>query len=433
MTTMSLQPESTRSVTSDEERWQAVVRRDRGADGRFFYSVKTTGVYCRPSCAARLARRENVEFHSTPAEAERAGYRACKRCKPDELSAGAGHARAVAKACRLIEEADEAPDLNALAAAIDMSPSHFHRIFKSLTGLTPKAYATARRSRRVREELPRSDTVTSAIYNAGFNSSGRFYATSAKVLGMKPAAYRAGGAGASIRFAVGACSLGSVLVAASEHGVCAIKLGDDPGALVQDLREQFPRARLTGGDRDFEKWVARVIAFVERPAIGLDLPLDVRGTAFQQRVWQKLREIPCGKTLSYAQIAEDFRPEHVHPVHRARVVDVGVHVPPRGVHGDEPAARLAQPAGEQHLPAQRGGTELLVTHLHRVRVVPLDLPRVFPGQVERLGRAAEDEVERLPPVLVAGGNAAGGVHIAAESVQRLQQRPAVFQSARFEL
>jgi AraC family transcriptional regulator of adaptative response/methylated-DNA-[protein]-cysteine methyltransferase len=306
MTTMTAQPASPQSFTSDEDRWQAVVRRDRGADGRFFYSVKTTGVYCRPSCASRLARRENVEFHSTPADAERAGFRACKRCNPDELSAGGGHARAVAKACRLIEAAAVAPDLDALAAAVDMSPSHFHRVFKSQTGLTPKAYATARRSRRVREELSRRDTVTSAIYKAGFNSSGRFYASSAKVLGMKPTAFRAGGAGATIRFAVGECSLGSILVAATQHGVCAIKLGDEPAALVRDLKDQFPRAQLTGGDRDFEQWVARVIAFVERPAIGLDLPLDVRGTAFQERVWQKLCEIPCGKTRSYSQIAEDL-------------------------------------------------------------------------------------------------------------------------------
>ena len=196
------------------------------------------------------------------------------------------------------------PNLDALAAAAGMSRFHFHRVFKTLTDVTPKAYAAAHRAQRVRDELLRSATVTEAIYGAGFNSSGRFYATSSEVLGMTPTTFRSGGPGAAIRFAVGECSLGSILVAATDKGVCAILFGDDPGALVCDLQDRFPRARLIGGDEDFERLVATVVEFVEAPALGADLPLDVRGTAFQRRVWQALRDIPAGSTASYADIAQ---------------------------------------------------------------------------------------------------------------------------------
>jgi AraC family transcriptional regulator of adaptative response/methylated-DNA-[protein]-cysteine methyltransferase len=177
-------------------------------------------------------------------------------------------------------------------------------VFRATTGVTPRAYAAAHRARRVRDELSRSSTVTEAIYGAGFNSSGRFYATSSEVLGMTPSDFRAGGSGTAIRFAVGECSLGSILVAATDRGVCAILLGDAPEPLVRDLQDRFPRARLIGGDRDFEQLVARVVGLVEAPALGLDLPLDVRGTAFQQRVWRALRAIPAGSTATYTQIAE---------------------------------------------------------------------------------------------------------------------------------
>jgi AraC family transcriptional regulator of adaptative response/methylated-DNA-[protein]-cysteine methyltransferase len=280
------------------------VRRDGGADGAFYYSVRTTGVYCRPSCASRQARRENVAFHSTCAEAERAGFRPCKRCRPNEAGLAEQHAAAVAKACRLMESADEMPGLDALAAAAGMSRFHFHRVFRALTGVTPKAYADARRSERVRQELSRSRTVTEAIYGAGFNSSGRFYEKSAEILGMTPTNFRAGGRRAAIRFAPGVCSLGAILVAATDRGVCAILLGDDAASLVRDLEERFPLATLVPGDRDFERTVAQVVSFVEAPRMGLDLPLDVRGTAFQQRVWQALGAIPAGSRASYSEIAE---------------------------------------------------------------------------------------------------------------------------------
>jgi AraC family transcriptional regulator of adaptative response/methylated-DNA-[protein]-cysteine methyltransferase len=289
----------------DGPRWAAVVARDHRADGTFFYSVSTTGVYCRPSCASRQANPKHVRFHRTAAEAERAGFRPCRRCKPDQPPLEQLHAATVAEICRAIESADETPSLAALASRANLSPYHFHRVFKAVTGVTPRAYAAAHRTKRVRSELTkRSKTVTEAIYDAGFNSGGRFYEASNELLGMTPTDYRAGGAETSIHFAVGECSLGSILVARSAKGVCAILLGDDPDALVRDLQDRFPRATLVGGDAAFERVVAQVIGFVERPSLGLQLPLDVRGTAFQQRVWQALRAIPVGSTASYTEIAE---------------------------------------------------------------------------------------------------------------------------------
>jgi AraC family transcriptional regulator of adaptative response/methylated-DNA-[protein]-cysteine methyltransferase len=210
----------------------------------------------------------------------------------------------VAKACKLIGEAEEPLSLETLAAAIGMSPWHFHRVFKAVTSLTPKAYGAAHRAKRMKEELSRQGTVTSAIYNAGFNSSGRFYAESNKRLGMKPTEFKAGGEGATIRFAVGECSLGSILVAASHLGICSIALGNDPHTLMKDLQRRFPNAKMLGGDKQFERMVSQVVAFVENPSAGLELPLHVQGTAFQQRVWKALCEIPCGATRTYAEIAQ---------------------------------------------------------------------------------------------------------------------------------
>jgi AraC family transcriptional regulator of adaptative response/methylated-DNA-[protein]-cysteine methyltransferase len=293
-----------RPATEADPRWAAVVARDRTADGRFYYSVRTTGVYCRPSCAARRANPGNVEFHPTPAAAESAGFRPCKRCRPNAPALDERQAARVADVCRWIERADELPRLAELAARAGLSTWHLHRMFKAITGVTPRQYAAAHRTRRVREQLSRSATVTEAIYQAGFNSNGRFYEASDQMLGMTPREFRAGGAADNpIRFAVGQCSLGSILVAQSDRGVCAILIGDDPAALLRDFQDRFPRAKLIGGDAAFEQTVARVIGFVEAPRIGLDLPLDVRGTAFQQRVWQALREIPPGATASYAEVA----------------------------------------------------------------------------------------------------------------------------------
>ena len=290
-------------ATVKDPRWASVVARDPEADGAFYYSVQTTGVYCRPSCAARLARPENVRFHKTGEEAEQAGFRPCKRCKPDQPSVVEQHAAKVIEACRIIEGSQAVPGLEDLARRVGVSTYHFHRIFKQVTGLTPRGYAAAHREKRVRDELGRGGTVTEAIFDAGYNSNARFYEKSNEVLGMTPTSYRTGGANTEIRFAIGECSLGSILVAKSDRGICAILLGDDPDELARDLQDRFPRANLIGGDDQFEQLVARVVGFVEAPGIGLDLPLDVRGTAFQQRVWQALREIPAGVTASYTDIA----------------------------------------------------------------------------------------------------------------------------------
>lgn len=291
------------TATLNDPRWAAIVARDPGADGQFYYGVRTTGVFCRPSCPSRRARPENVTFFTTREAAERAGFRACRRCRPGELSAAGRQAEWVAEACRLMEASEELPDLAALAAKVRVSPYHFHRTFKTVTGVTPKQYAIARRSERLRRELARGRSVTDAIYEAGYNSNGRFYAQADDVLGMTPSSFRAGGANTAMHFAVGECSLGSILVASSSRGICAILLGDDPDALMRNLQDQFPKAELIGGDTAFEQLVAKVVGFVEAPARGFDLPLDIRGTAFQQRVWQALREIPAGSTASYSDIA----------------------------------------------------------------------------------------------------------------------------------
>ncbi|MBN9404576.1 MAG: bifunctional DNA-binding transcriptional regulator/O6-methylguanine-DNA methyltransferase Ada [Burkholderiales bacterium] len=293
------------AYATEDERWTAVQARDAAADGHFVYAVRTTGVYCQPSSTARLPKRENVAFFDSAQAAEVAGYRPSRRAHGDQTRAAAERAALVARACRMIETSETPPRLDELATEVGMSPFHFHRLFKTETGLTPKAYSVAWRARKLREELSSADaSITDAIYGAGFNASSRFYETSGQLLGMRARDWRAGGAGAVIRFAVGQCSLGAILVAQSQRGICAILLGDNPERLVRDLQDQFPKAELIGGDAAFEQLVAQVVGFVEAPATGLQLPLDVRGTAFQERVWRALREIAPGTTVSYAEIAE---------------------------------------------------------------------------------------------------------------------------------
>jgi AraC family transcriptional regulator of adaptative response/methylated-DNA-[protein]-cysteine methyltransferase len=303
MTSTLPNTENATPSAANDPRWARIVARDKTADGQLWYSVSTTGVYCRASCPSRAANPENVQLHDTLESARATGFRPCKRCNPDGLSIEAENAALVTKACRIIEESEEEPSLELLADAVDRSPSYFHRLFKAATGLTPKDYAAARRATRVREGLASGSSVTEAIYEAGFNSSGRFYEKSTDMLGMTPSRYRTGGANEEIRFAVGQTSLGAILVASSTKGVAAIVLGDDPDKLVRSLQDRFPKARLVGADRDYEGVVARVVGLVEAPRIGLDLPLDVRGTAFQQRVWQALQDIPVGATVSYSEIA----------------------------------------------------------------------------------------------------------------------------------
>lgn len=319
---------------NDEARWAAVQRRDRAADGAFVFAVRTTGIFCRPSCASRHPRRENASFHADPAAAERAGFRPCLRCKPTEMSLAERQTALVVAACRKIETAEEMPSLDELAEAAGLSRFHFHRMFKSVAGVTPKAYADAHRADRMRDELEQTGTVTEAIYGAGFNSNGRFYAAAPQRLGMTPTAFRDGGTGAEIRFAIGQSHLGAILVAATDKGIVAIQFGDDPQALLEDLQDRFPKARLVGGDAEFEQLVARVVGFVEAPSAAngeamLDLPLDIRGTAFQQKVWQALRSIPAGSTASYAEIARRIdRPKAVRAVAQACAAnDLAVAIP----------------------------------------------------------------------------------------------------------
>ncbi|MPT47159.1 MAG: bifunctional DNA-binding transcriptional regulator/O6-methylguanine-DNA methyltransferase Ada [Sphingobium sp.] len=289
-------------VASDP-RWAHIVARDKSADGHFWYSVATTGIYCRPSCPSRSANPHNVTLHDTLESARATGCRPCKRCNPEGLPVDADNARLIEQACRRIEASEEPLSLDELAGAVKLSPGYFHRLFKAHTGLTPKGYMVAHRANKVRHSLAEGNRVTDTIYEAGFNSSGRFYEQSSAMLGMTPGRYKNGGADEVLRFAIGQCSLGAILVASSDKGVASILLGDEPDALVRDLQDRFPKAELIGGDADYELMVAKVVGFVEAPNIGLDLPLDVRGTAFQQRVWQALCAIPAGETATYAEVA----------------------------------------------------------------------------------------------------------------------------------
>lgn len=292
-----------RPSVAHDPRWARIVARDKSADGQFWYSASTTGVYCRPSCPSRRANPQNVALHDTIESARATGFRPCLRCNPDGPSLECENAALVARACRIIEESEKEPSLEELAAAVDRSTSHFHRMFKASTGLTPKAYAAGQRAQKVRQGLETGTSVTEAMYEAGFNSSGRFYEKSNGMFGMTPTRYREGGTNEDIKFAVGQSCLGAILVASSTKGVASILLGDDPDALVRDLQDRFPKARLIGMDRDYEALIARICGFVENPGAGLDLPLDVRGTAFQRRVWQALQDIPVGERASYSDIA----------------------------------------------------------------------------------------------------------------------------------
>lgn len=290
-------------AVSDERRWEAVLGRDVRFDGLFYYAVETTGIYCRPSCPARRPRRNHVSFFGSPAAAEDAGFRPCKRCTPDGVSPDLSRATRISKACRLIEEAEEQLPLSVLASAVGLSPHHFHRLFKAALGITPKAYAGAHRTTRLKTTLGRGASVTEALYEAGFNSAGRFYEAAPKALGMSPGAFRAGGAGEDIAYAIAPCTFGYVLVATSSKGICAIALGDVPDDLRESLRKQFPRAKLFEGSTDFAAMASAVVSLIDGPGASFDLPLDIRGTAFQRQVWEALQRIPIGTTATYKEIA----------------------------------------------------------------------------------------------------------------------------------
>lgn len=296
------------AATLADPRWQAVLERDRRADGHFVYSVRSTGVYCRPSCGSRAPRPENVRFHATAADAEAAGFRACLRCRPDGADRAQRDAERIARLCRLIEQAETPPTLAELAHAAELSPWHLQRLFKAVTGVSPRAYADQVRATRLRAGLSAHMPVTDAIFGAGYNATARLYERADALLGMSPSQYRRGGHDADIRFAVGQCSLGAILVAESTRGICAISLGDDADTLVRELQDRFPNASLVGDDADFMTRVATIVGWVEAPATlpatwPPSLPLDIRGTAFQQRVWQALRALPPGRTVTYSELA----------------------------------------------------------------------------------------------------------------------------------
>jgi len=294
---------ATESTVQADPRWTALVQRDKLYDGEFVYAVTTTGVYCRPSCPSRLAKPAHIQFFDTTGLAREAGYRACKRCKPEEMALDLRRGEVVEAACRTLEHSDHGVALEALARAAGLSTHHFHRIFKQATGLTPKAYFKALQARRLQASLASSGSVTEALYDAGYNSSGRFYEQGAPGLGMAPRAFKSGGLGESIRYAVEPCALGVMIVAATPKGVCGIEFGDSAHALIERLRGRFPHATFEPGDAPFRAWVGRVLAYIDHPAGLLDLPLDIQGTVFQRRVWQALRDIPSGSTASYAEVA----------------------------------------------------------------------------------------------------------------------------------
>jgi len=297
---------SATTFESDDSRWRAVTERDSRADGAFFYGVSTTGIFCRPSCGARTPLRKNVSFYREPSEAKLAGFRACKRCKPESTPPRQHQKELAVEACRLIERAEDEPTLNELAEAAGLSPYHFNRVFKSIVGVTPKQYAIAHRSRIAAENLKTSKDVTSAIYESGYGASSRFYESAQRRHGMTATDMRKGGAGIEIRYAFGDSSLGLVAVAATDRGICAVLFGASREELSEDLQDRFPKAVLEVADAssDFEQWVERTVGYLEGQSKHFDIPLDVRGTAFQELVWRTLREIPEGQTASYAEVAQ---------------------------------------------------------------------------------------------------------------------------------
>lgn len=291
------------TAMQDDARYQALLARDASQDGRWFYSVRTTGVYCRPSCASRPPRRENVAFHASTAEAEAAGFRPCKRCRPTEISAEAHRVAAIRRACDLIAAAEEVPKLEALADAAHMSPYHFHRTFRRVVGTTPAAFARAARLERLTRGLEGAASVTEAIYAAGYGSGARAYADAKAKLGAAPAALKAGGQGLALRYAAARTKLGWLLVAATDRGVASVSFGDALPALLAGIEARFPKARITRDEGVLGSWLGAIVAAVEAGSAFPDLPLDIAGTAFQAEVWAALRRIPAGQTRSYAEVA----------------------------------------------------------------------------------------------------------------------------------
>ena len=298
-----------------QNQWQQVVARDARQDGRFVFAVRTTGIYCRPSCPSRRPRRESVEFFAGPSEAERAGYRACLRCKPTQISSQALY---VTRARQLLDRADGVMTMAQLSKRVGLSPFHLQRLFKRATGLSPREYQSARRLQHVKTGLRRGKGVTTALYDAGFGSPSRLYEKAPEQLGMTPGEYRRGGAGANITFAIAPTPLGQLLIAATERGLCAVRFGDNTADLERDLRKEFHAAGLHRDDAAMRPYVEPLLTAVRGENTTVDLPLDVRATAFQTKVWEKLRQIPRGETRSYGEVARAIgEPSAVRAVARA--------------------------------------------------------------------------------------------------------------------
>jgi AraC family transcriptional regulator of adaptative response/methylated-DNA-[protein]-cysteine methyltransferase len=296
-----------------DNQWNAVLQRDAMAVGQFVYAVRTTGIYCRPDCPSRRPNRRNVQFFSNSAAAQAAGFRACKRCQPNQ--AADRTAELLTQACRFIERADPTSNLADLAEHVGLSPHYLHRLFRKRLGITPKQYSAAQRAERLKSRLALGESVTQAIYGAGFGASGRCYAQAPNILGMTPKQYRDQGKNTRVRIATAACSLGRVLVAVTAKGICQIAIGDDDAALETELLSLLPAAEEVMPDEEFAGLLAAVVSLIDSPTNDVALPLDIRGTVFQQKVWLALRAIPPGETHSYSEVARAVgRPDAVRAV-----------------------------------------------------------------------------------------------------------------------
>jgi AraC family transcriptional regulator, regulatory protein of adaptative response / methylated-DNA-[protein]-cysteine methyltransferase len=315
--------------TISDLRWNILRERRQQTEQPFYYGVITTGIYCRPNCSSRLPRRENVRFFDTVDEASQAGFRPCKRCRPNLPEQTDSTQAAVLQACVIMDNAEEIPTLAELAGAVGLSPFYFQRQFKSIVGVTPKQYAMEKRKQRIQANLQAGEPVTTALYDAGYSSSAPFYNQARQALGMTPSTYKNGGNGARIHYAIHETRLGWLLVAVTAAGVCAIEFGESQAQLEASLHTRFPQAEIIPGGSVFDGWVQRILAFLDRPSQDLELPVDVRGTAFQHQVWQALRQIPLGETISYTELARRVgRPKAVRAVARACAVNqVAVVIP----------------------------------------------------------------------------------------------------------